>query len=46
MTLAEAIAKIEALPWTQEIRSGHPWEGDLLVRKSDVRDILKEVRSG
>ncbi len=43
MTLEQLITKLRALRWTQEVRPGHPWNGDLLVRREDVEDLLKEA---
>lgn len=43
MTYEEALRKLRALQWTEEIRPGHPWYRELLVNRNEVEDLLKEV---
>lgn len=43
MTTEEAIRKLRTLRWTEELRPDHPWFGQLLVNRTEVEDLLKEV---
>lgn len=43
MTTEEALRKLRALEWTQEVRPGHPWQNQTLVLRSEVEQILREV---
>jgi hypothetical protein len=27
----------------QEVRGGHPWNGDILIRRSDVEEIIRKA---
>ncbi len=41
MTTEQALRKLRGLEWTQEVRPGHPWSGDIMVRRSEVEQILR-----
>lgn len=43
MNTEEALHKLKCLEWTQELRSGHPWEGQILVNRKEVEQLLKEA---
>lgn len=43
MTPEQLLQKIKALEWTQEVRPSHPWNGDILVRKSDVEALIRDA---
>lgn len=43
MTTEEALQKLRLLSWTEELRPQHPWYRELLVNRSEVEDLLKEV---
>lgn len=43
MTIEEALRKLRGLGWTQEVRPDHPFNGAILVQRSDVEALLKEV---
>lgn len=45
MTTEEALRKLRCLEWTEEVRAGHPWQGQILVNRREVEELLKEATS-
>jgi hypothetical protein len=46
MTTEEALRALRCLEWTEEVRPGHPWRGQILVNRREVEKLLKEVTDG
>jgi hypothetical protein len=46
MTAEEALRKLRCLEWTEEVRPGHPWQGQILVNRREVEKLLKEATDG
>lgn len=40
------LTKLSALEWTEERRPGHPWQGQILVNRKEVEQMIREAANG